>query len=517
MSSVDPFHELPPPSSELPELQPSAPLKSLKEVKLDQLATPLIHSMGNTPPESEQESTLEAFPSLARLNELESEIRPALAPEKQVALAKELAMIQVRSRDSPPIQQKVEILLSSLKEAALVPAQKDKMGQISLLASLIPTHAIEEDFDTTLDKLLQAVPLEDTQHDADVLYGGDLERAKLHIAKRLLLLEEGASYPVLKAISKVFGNTFIEAVNSKEVQKILAHEHAFAVIGKQIGQGGQRTVHLAETFFKNQENIEVRSGVIKLPMNALEQQAMNEEAAIMLALKGQPGIIGFHTYNGRIVEELAGFETPTGKVIDAAEYSRPTEDRSAPLYDLTESEQLKFYGELNSVIDGLKAMRDRGITFRDLKPENILMMPDGSLRISDFGFAVQGTPQDAKGTILYMAPEMLQHKASEKSDVWAFGITLMDILGFIPPENHAIFASSPLEKNTANDFKEILLSYTEGSPIEAAEAYASNYPEPEDHVSFDHLIWSCTRLTPEERPTLEELQVKFNQILDSLR
>lgn len=50
------------------------------------------------------------------------------------------------------------------------------------------------------------------------------------------------------------------------------------------------------------------------------------------------------------------------------------------------------------------------IVHRDIKPENILIHEDSTLKISDFGeskFLQRGNAQTMKGTVLYMAPEIL--------------------------------------------------------------------------------------------------------------
>jgi eukaryotic-like serine/threonine-protein kinase len=83
-----------------------------------------------------------------------------------------------------------------------------------------------------------------------------------------------------------------------------------------------------------------------------------------------------------------------------------------------------------------------GIVHRDLKPENMFVLPDGALRILDFGLSKLGdellTEQDSSlthssaflGTPLYVAPEQVKEAAQvdARADVWALGVMLYEAL-----------------------------------------------------------------------------------------
>jgi len=83
---------------------------------------------------------------------------------------------------------------------------------------------------------------------------------------------------------------------------------------------------------------------------------------------------------------------------------------------------------------GLQAAHDRGLIHRDLKPSNIFVMADDSVKLIDFGVAHAVTAHSRttgfdKGTLLYMAPEQLQHKpVSAQSDIYALGLTMYEAL-----------------------------------------------------------------------------------------
>jgi serine/threonine protein kinase/Tfp pilus assembly protein PilF len=83
---------------------------------------------------------------------------------------------------------------------------------------------------------------------------------------------------------------------------------------------------------------------------------------------------------------------------------------------------------------GLKAAHDKNIVHRDIKPANIMLLPDGVVKILDFGLATVGDQQITAtglrmGTLGYMSPEQIRGEIpNPKVDIWSFGVLLYELL-----------------------------------------------------------------------------------------
>jgi len=90
-------------------------------------------------------------------------------------------------------------------------------------------------------------------------------------------------------------------------------------------------------------------------------------------------------------------------------------------------------------IRGLDYCHSKGIAHRDIKPENIFLDKHFNVKIGDFGLAMRfskdKTATQPVGSLLYAAPEVLQHQpyVGPELDVWALGILLYEMLCGTPP------------------------------------------------------------------------------------
>ncbi|CAO2150066.1 unnamed protein product [Urochloa humidicola] len=106
---------------------------------------------------------------------------------------------------------------------------------------------------------------------------------------------------------------------------------------------------------------------------------------------------------------------------------------------------------IKGVAQGMHCLHEQGIVHMDIKPSNVLLDSHMNPKITDFGVSevlndnlitcVNGWGDEAsiyteyqifRGTVGYIAPEYLAEGiVSKKNDVYAFGITLLEIVGSI--------------------------------------------------------------------------------------
>ncbi|WP_351233266.1 serine/threonine-protein kinase [Streptomyces sp. NPDC002133] len=90
------------------------------------------------------------------------------------------------------------------------------------------------------------------------------------------------------------------------------------------------------------------------------------------------------------------------------------------------------------ICDALAEAHDAGIMHRDIKPSNILISPSGIVKVLDFGVARAGDPYASAdrltqtgfivGTPPYMAPEQARGFPEPRSDLYALGCLLFELI-----------------------------------------------------------------------------------------
>src|SRR5262249_1136082 len=82
-----------------------------------------------------------------------------------------------------------------------------------------------------------------------------------------------------------------------------------------------------------------------------------------------------------------------------------------------------------NVAEGLVEVHARGLIHRDLKASNLLWGPArDEAKLTDFGVAgLLGATRTMVGTLVFMAPEALQGRATAASDVYGLAATLFHL------------------------------------------------------------------------------------------
>lgn len=113
---------------------------------------------------------------------------------------------------------------------------------------------------------------------------------------------------------------------------------------------------------------------------------------------------------------------------------------------LSVAEALDFTRRIAEV---LEEVREYGIVHRDIKPDNIMFDSKGNVKLADLGIARSVSAKVTTitksgvvmGTPAYMAPEQMldSHSVDTRSDIYALGIVLYEMLVGVRPYHNATF------------------------------------------------------------------------------
>lgn len=198
-------------------------------------------------------------------------------------------------------------------------------------------------------------------------------------------------------------------------------------ITMRIGHGGMAEVYEAnDVILKTRVAVKlIREDVMKNPVNL---RRFENEATIAASLN-HPNIVkvfnnGKHNGVSYIVNELVKGQT----LKDILDFRG----------SLSINEAIDIMCQLTSALNYAHSHK---IIHRDVKPDNVFVLPDGSVKLGDFGIATANgmsedtaSSKDIIGSVHYLAPEISKGKpASIQSDIYAAGVTFFEMItGHVP-------------------------------------------------------------------------------------
>ncbi len=182
----------------------------------------------------------------------------------------------------------------------------------------------------------------------------------------------------------------------------------------------------------------------------LPQQLNTDEAAQVLARfkreaqaagrLNHPGIVAVYDYGEVTVDDdhtmVAGEAEQQARqrvAFIAMEFVKGKELRD--FFETNERFSLKDIERLmGEILDALAHAHANGVVHRDMKPANLIVLPDGKIKVADFGIArVEKSELTQVGTVMgtpaYMSPEQFMGQPVDgRSDIFSCGVILYQFL-----------------------------------------------------------------------------------------
>ena len=239
-----------------------------------------------------------------------------------------------------------------------------------------------------------------------------------------------------------------------------------------IGEGGMATVYEAEhEILATRVAIKVLNPI--LSANSQIRERFKNEAKIMASVN-HPNIIKVIDFDEQPQQLSIVLELLEGEDLDEKM------KKNVPLND---SEISNIFSQ---TLSAFEYAHSKGIVHRDIKPANIYLLPNGTVKILDFGIAKlfgQGNEMTQTGTQMgtpiFMSPEQIRGEKSidHRSDIYSLGVTL-----FV-----AVSGKSPYDSKTESQFD--IFNKIVHEPI----------PEISGNGKFNQLIYKACNKDREQR------------------
>ena len=266
------------------------------------------------------------------------------------------------------------------------------------------------------------------------------------------------------------------------IQRILARRYELQEL---IGGGGMADV------YKAQDKLLDRAVAVKI----LHQQYANDgefvdkfrQEALAAAKLAHPNIVNIYD-----VGEEAGSQYIIMEYVSGPTLKEVIQQKGC----LEPVEAVKIAKEIASA---LESAHRHNIVHCDIKPHNILMMPDGHVKVTDFGIAraVSSSTMTYSGSVMgsvhYFSPEQAKGTViTTKSDVYSLGVVLYEMLTGQLPFNGETSVS-------------IALKHLQEEPVPIRQLNPAIPPV------LEAIVQKAMSKDPMDRPSSTELYADLNQ------
>jgi serine/threonine protein kinase/HEAT repeat protein len=226
------------------------------------------------------------------------------------------------------------------------------------------------------------------------------------------------------------GQPVIPVVPCPNVPPELA-SHTKYLILRELGRGGMGVVYQArQTMMNRQVVIKVVNRSLLDRPDSLERFRREVQAAAQLSHRNI--VTAYDAEQAGELHMLVMEFVPGQSLAEVLEKKGPLPVAHACHY-------------MRQVALGLQHAHERGMVHRDIKPQNLMLMPNGQIKILDFGLAKMASERSASkgltssdacmGTPEYIAPEQAEdaRAADIRADLYSLGCTLYCLLAGRPP------------------------------------------------------------------------------------
>lgn len=228
-------------------------------------------------------------------------------------------------------------------------------------------------------------------------------------------------------------------------------------------------------------------------------------------------VVSMRSLKHRNLVPLLGYCRRKGELLLVSEFM-PNGSLDQHLFDdqslvLSWSQRLVILKGIASALFYLHTGAEQVVLHRDIKASNVMLDAELNGRLGDFGMARfhdhggNAATTAAVGTVGYMAPELITMGASTVTDVYAFGVFMLEVAcGRKPVEPGMEAEKRFLIKWVCECWKKDCL-------LDASDPRFGGGFVPEEVELVMKIGLLCTNIVPESRPTMEQVVLYLNENL----